>query len=445
MSKKKILFVYPSSYDSRHRLIKSRKSFVPSRTLPYLAALTPKRYETHIVDELVDNLNFDVDIDLVALTGMLSHMPRAIDIAREFRKCGKPAIIGGVGAFAIRDEIEKSGAFESFVVGEADELWKTVLDDFNRGGLKRYYECTHYPQLKGLPPARFDLLSLRKYMKSFWDRKHPVIPIETSRGCPHNCSFCLTTRYFGKRMRYRPIGEVVEEVKYHGAKFVMFTDDNIAINPVRARELFLAIKPLGIHWFAQFESSVAEHPELLRLAAESGCRSALVGIESLVCDNLHSINKPQNTKLDIKEIAKSFRKVDISLFASIIFGMDNDTPEVIKCTVEQLIANDVDIMVPWMLTPFHGTFLHDDCKREGRLIHENYSLYDCLHPVMRPKQMTSEELEESFWQGLKRFYSLRHVLLRVWQKKRYRTPAFLYGLYFHRKIRKGLHPLAGNS
>lgn len=445
MGKKKILFIYPSSYDSQHRVIKSRKSFIPSRTLPYLAALTPRQYETRIVDELVDSLNFNEDVDLVALTGMLRHMPRAIDIAREFRKRGKPTIIGGLGAFAIQNEIEKSGAFNSLVMGEVDELWKTILDDFDRGELRRYYECTHHPQLKGLPLARFDLLDLRKYMKSFWDRKHSVIPIETSRGCPHNCSFCLTTRYFGKKMRYRPIGEVVEEVKYHGAKFVMFTDDNIAVNPVRARELFLAIKPLGVHWFGQFESRVAENPELLRLAAESGCRSALVGIESLIRANVYSIDKSQYTKLDFKDVAKGFKEAGILLLASLIFGMDHDTPEVIEWTIEQMISNDVEAVIPWMLTPIPRTSLYDDYKNEGRLIHENYSLYDCWHPVIRPKQMTWNELEGSFWGGLKRFYNLRFILLRVWRQKRWGIPAFLYSLYFRQQVRKGLHPFVGNS
>ena len=91
-------------------MIKSKKSFLPFRTLPYLAALTPKRYETHIVDELVDDLNIDQGADLVALTGMLRHMPRAIKIGRQFRMRGIKTMIGGVGAFALQHELEKSEA-----------------------------------------------------------------------------------------------------------------------------------------------------------------------------------------------------------------------------------------------------------------------------------------------------------------------------------------------
>ncbi|MFH1752555.1 MAG: hypothetical protein ABH875_00070 [Candidatus Omnitrophota bacterium] len=221
MRKKRILFVYPSSYDKDNRLIKSKKSFVPSRTLPYLAALTPDRYETSIIDELVDSLDFDKKFDLVALTGMLRHIPRAIDIAREFKERGVPSIIGGVGAFALQDMIEKSGAFDCLVIGEADRSWEAILDDFDRGMLKRRYECTTHPELAALPMARFDLINRKKYTRSFADWRNPVMPIETSRGCPHNCSFCLVTRFFGKKMRYRPIDEVVEEIKFQGGKIYL--------------------------------------------------------------------------------------------------------------------------------------------------------------------------------------------------------------------------------
>ncbi len=447
MRKKKILFVYPSVYNSQYRIVKSRQSFFPSRTLPYLAALTPKQYETRIIDELVDTLSFDEDADLIVLTGMLRHMPRAIDIAKEFKKRGKPTVIGGVGAFAIQNEIEKSGIFESFIVGEVDEIWKDILDDFDRGQLKKRYECSPPAELKGLPHARFDLLNQKKYMKSFYDSKHPIIMVETSRGCPHDCKFCLVTRYFGKKMRYRPVEEVVEEIKYHRSKFIMFSDDNIAINPARARELFHAIEPLKVYWIGQFESAVTKDPELLRLAARSGCRGAVVGIESLVHDNLHSVNKSRNTHLDFKEVSKSFIEANVPLFASIIFGMDHDTKETIDWTIEQMIENRVDMVIPWILTPVPRTACHDDYKKEERILHKNYSLYDHWHAVMRPKKITVDELEKSMWKGLKRFYSLRQIMLRVYRQKNwsFKVSGGLYNLYFRRQIHKGLHMFAENA
>jgi radical SAM superfamily enzyme YgiQ (UPF0313 family) len=159
MSKKKLLFIYPSSYNSQDRLIKSGRSFIPARALPYLAALTPKRYEICLVDELIDEVPFNADVDLVVMTGMLRHIPRAVHIAKEFQRRKIPSIIGGVGAFTAQDYIKKSGAFESLVIGEADEKWTEIIDDFEKGRLKSRYECTPPAELKGFPPPRFDLLN----------------------------------------------------------------------------------------------------------------------------------------------------------------------------------------------------------------------------------------------------------------------------------------------
>lgn len=440
--KKRILFVYPSSYDQQRQVIRRRKAFFPSRALPYLAALTPPRFEMRIVDELVDEVNFDEPADLVVLTGMLRHMPRAMDIAHEFRARGETTIIGGVGAYAIRDQVQASGHFGSFVIGEVEGLWEEILCDFERGELKQQYQRSCSPELTGLPPARFDLLNTKKYKRSLWDLKHPILPIETSRGCPHNCDYCLVSRYFGRKMRYRPIGEVVEEVKHHGCKFLFFTDDNIGVNPVRAKELFRALKPLKIHWLGQFESSVIRDPEVLHLARECGCDGALVGVESLVPENRSNIDKFRHNSPSLKELVKAFDDADIALIASMIFGLDHDTPDLIDWSIEELLGHGVDCLIPWILTPTPGTPCYDHYKAEQRLVHENYSLYDNWHAVIKPNLMSAQELEAAFWRGLKRFYSIPQILRRQWPPYLDSVPGALYHFYFWERIREGWHPLS---
>jgi radical SAM superfamily enzyme YgiQ (UPF0313 family) len=333
-----VLFVYPSSYGDDGAVIKCRLGAIPSRTLPYLAGLTPPSFNVILVDESVDQIDFGADVSAVAFTGLVHNMPRAVDIAREFKNRNKPTIIGGIGAYSVSDAISQSGAFSCIVSGEAEELWPTVLNDLAKGRLQDRYECSSLPSLDGMPRARFELLRLDRYMRSPVDRKLPMIPVETSRGCPHNCSFCSVSRYFGKRMRYHPVGEVLEEIKQYGAKHIVFTDDNIAINPDRAKELFLALKPLGIQWFGQFESRIVLRPDIVRIAAESGCRSAFVGIESLNSANLKSINKLHNEGVDLRDLARVLGGNRIILLGSIVFGLDEDTPESIESTVERMIT-----------------------------------------------------------------------------------------------------------
>lgn len=440
---KKVLIVYPSAYGEEGQVVKSPVSYVVPRILPYLAALLPSHYEPRLVDELVDDLDFEAETDLVLLTGMLRHMPRAIDIGRGFRKRGKPVVIGGPGAFSIKDDLEKSGAFDSIVIGEAESLLEPILRDFEKGELKKSYFQTEPPDLSGFPHARFDLLKTNKYMKSIADKIHIRYPIETSRGCPYNCHFCLVTKLFGKRMRYRPIPEVVAEIQAYGGKSILFTDDNIAINPRRARELFQALIPLKIKWLGQFDSQVIKDPDLLKLAAKAGCVNAFVGIESLNQENLSEFNKTTRRQQDIGEIVKAFRKAGIILFASLIFGLDKDTPQSIEATVNTLKKLGVGIAIPWLLTPFPGTRVYDDYKKEGRILHENYSQYDCWHPVIRPKSMSTEDMEKAYWKGLRSFYSIPSIIIRVLWNRKFIFPGFIVGFLYRKQVLKGLHPFSG--
>lgn len=441
---KKISFIYPSCYNEKGQIVKIKPSWIPPRTLSYLAALTPQQFETRIIDERVEDLYFSEGDDLIALTGMLNHIPRAIDIAKEYKKNGKKVIIGGPGVYALQHEIEKMDIFDSIVIGEAETLWNTILEDFDRGNLKRIYQSQPLKELKGLPFARFDLLKSENYRKAVTDPKNFTIPIETSRGCPHACKFCSVTQYFGKTIRYRPISEVINEIKYQRGNYILFTDDNIAVNHNRARELFLALKPLGIHWFGQFDTTVINHPEIIKLAGESGCRTAFIGIESLDKDNLISIQKKHNVDVQVKELIQHFKKANINVMCSVIFGMDYDSPESIRETVTFMIDNKVEMMVPWILTPIPRTPLHEEFKSKNLLLHDNYSLYDCVHCVFRPKQMKHDELEEVYWHSYRHFYDLKAIFPRSLKSRSLRTNAqvFFRELYFKNKVYHRKHPFS---
>jgi len=438
---KSIIFVYPSYYGDKGQILKVGQSWLPPRTLSYMAALTPGRFTTRIVDERAEDIDFSAG-DLIALTGMLHHMPRAIDIAREFRKNGKKVIIGGPGVFALQNEPKVTGNFDSIVIGEAETAWNIVLNDFEKEGLKKIYRPEPLKELKRLPFARLDLLNAKHYRKAITDPNKFVIPMETSRGCPHSCKFCLVTRYFGKTIRYRPIPEVIDEIKFQGGNYIFFTDDNIAVNPTRAIELFTALKPLGIHWFGQFDTTVVNHPEIIKLAGESGCRSAFIGIESLDKENLVSIQKKHNVGVEVGELLRLFKQAHINVMCSVIFGMEHDSHESIRETVNFMLDNRVEMMLPWILTPFPMTPLHEEFKTGNRLLHDNYSQYDCTHCVHQPGQMKPAELENAYWESYRHFYNTGAVIRRGLNG---RSPVdglkiLIRELYFKNNVSHRRHP-----
>jgi radical SAM superfamily enzyme YgiQ (UPF0313 family) len=438
---RRLLLIKPSAYDARGRVIRGSRTFFPSRTLPYLAALTPSGFEVRILDEAVQGVRGDEDADLVAFTGMLPNMPRAIDLARGFRARGIPTVIGGIGVFSLSEMLKASGCFDSVVHGEAETVWGTVLDDYRAGRLQASYTGGRCEDLSGLPVARFDLLDFSRYWRMPGERI-PWLTVETSRGCPHHCAFCAIRLFFGQRMRFRPIGDVVAELRALGTRGVILTDDNLGADPERARELFLALKPLGIQWGGQFGVDIIRHPDVLRLAAESGCRFAGVGIESLVPDNLRDMHKVQGTRFEIEDVARSFREAGISMTASMIFGLDHDTPESLAASVDRLLSSGVDFVLPWVLCPGPGCELYDQLKQEGRLLHENYSLYNGMDVVFQPKHMSPAQLADCSLQALRRFYQWRHIGARVLRAPR-KLDVLGLSLFFWNMSRRGLHPFSG--
>ncbi|MFP4054131.1 MAG: B12-binding domain-containing radical SAM protein [Phycisphaerae bacterium] len=437
----RLLMVKPSAYDAEGNLLRGRRAFFPSRTLPYLAAMTGEDFDVRFLDDAVQTVRGDEPADLIVLTSMLTNVPRAIDLATNYRATGADVVIGGPGVFSCAARLRDSGAFSSIVHHEAEGVWERLLDDFRSGNLQPEYDGGHPADLSGQPLPRYDLVDMQRYFRPPGQRL-PFLPVETARGCPHNCSFCGVTLFFGRQMRFRPVGDVVDEMRRLGGKYFILTDDNVGANPDRAAELFAAMKPLNIRWAGQFSVSVMQRPDVLKLAGESGCFNAMVGVESLVAENLDSVNKSQNTRYRLEEVVDAFHAAGIPFTASLIFGLDHDTPEVIDWTVHRMAAGGVDLVLPWVLTPGPGSRLFDDLKADGRILHENFSLYNGVDVVFHPRQMTPRQLQEAYWRSLRRLYTLGRSVGRSLRSPR-KLDTLGFNLYFWHTIRKGRHPFTG--
>lgn len=233
----KLLLIGPSvNYDDGYVFEKQRVLF-PRLNMLHLAGLTPKDVEIEIVEELAENIDFETKCDLVGITAFTCQAPRAYEIATEFRKRDKTVIMGGIHVSSLPSEALKH--VDSIIVGEADYLWPGVIADFKDKKLKPIYECSKLHDLKDLPIPRYDLVKKTNYIM-------PFMPVQASRGCPHNCDFCTVTRFFGGSYRLRPINEVIRDVKASGSKRILFVDDNIVANRKYARELFTRLIPLKI-------------------------------------------------------------------------------------------------------------------------------------------------------------------------------------------------------
>ena len=372
-------------------------------TLTTLAALTPPGIEVKITDENVEPIDFDEEVDLVGITGMVMHAKRAYEIAKRFRERGIPVVMGGPHASSC--SVEAKEHVDSVVIGEAEPVWPELIHDLRVGPLKPFYKGETYCSMRELPPPRLDLLRKEAYMT--------VNCVQTTRGCPHQCDFCHVTHFFGKTYRCRPVDEVIQEVERLSGEFIVFVDDNIAGNRQHATELFKRLKPLKKKWAGQASLTLARDPELLRLAAESGCVSLFIGMESLSPENLKEMNKAFNRAHQYEEALRALHDHDIMVLAGFIFGLDHDDEGVFEQTLRFCERNRIELPSFFILTPLPGTPLFQRMESEGRLLHKDWSKYNGATVVFRPRLMTEETLQRGFNWLCKEGYSWSSIVKRV--------------------------------
>ncbi len=431
----KLLLIQPSHLLNGGQVYRPRWPWLPGLTMPTIAALTPPDVEVTIFDEYVQEIDFDAPVDLVGLTAVITQSTRAYQIADEFRRRGVSVVMGGHHASALPEEALQH--CDAVVIGEAEGIWPTVIEDAKRGKLEPLYRSNGYPSLEGLPRPRLSLLPLRRY-------RIPFFPVQTTRGCPFHCNFCAVTSFFGGAYRFRPVEEVVEEVKAIGSRNIFFVDDNIAANPSHAKKLFQALIPLRLRWASQANVTIANDPELLALAVKSGCISLFIGLESLSEANLKQVGKTFNRPAEYPEAIRRIQKAGIHIMASFIFGLDDDDETVFERTVHFLEENRLPLASFFAYVPLPGTRAAQRMEEEGRIIERDWAKYDDAHALFLPRRMSPQTLEEGLWWAYRRFYSLPSLLRRTFCPPQHHLPlVLLMNLLYRSAVRQGIHPMSG--
>ena len=356
---------------------------IPQLSLHILEGLTPNDHEVKILEEEIEPINFDEECDLVGISCMTANSPRAYFLAEEFRKRGKKVVLGGVHPTILPDEALLHA--DSVVIGEAEGVWEKLLSDFQTGNLQKKYHVPT-PSLEN-----FIHMEYRKFVKK---RLFNVIPVMTTRGCPYSCEFCCVSDLFGKKIRHVPITNIYRDIEQSGQKNFIFLDDNIIGDPVYAKDLFKALKPLKIKWVGQASLSFVQDTHLMKLAAESGCIALFFGVESVSETQLGKMRKSIKVIKHLDEAIQKVKDIGILFHASFVFGFDSDTKAVFADTLEFINRNKIGTASFNILTPYPKTRVYEQFKSEGRLLTTDWKYYDHSSVVFRPKNMTPYELQE---------------------------------------------------
>ena len=414
---------------------------MPCLGLLKVAALTPSEWQVTIMDEKVEPLDLDQEADLVGVTSMTTTAARAYEIADHFRRRGVKVAMGGMHASCLPAEALQH--CDSVVVAEAEGLWPALLRDFERNDLKPIYRHEDgLPPLAQLPTPDWSLYRDKRYL--------PVHFVETTRGCPIDCEFCSVTSAFGGRYRNRPQEEVLTELRgltpFDGRfilkNCVFFVDDNIVSNRAYAREFLARLGEFKLRWFGQASLNIASDPEILDLCRKSGCVGLFLGFETLSAATLAEAGKRVNRPGEYLDVVRRIHDHGIGIDGSFVFGFDTDTPEVFDRTIEFVFKARLEVAYFSILTPYPGTRLYQRLEQEGRILSQDWSLYDASHVVFRPATFTPDQLLEGYCRAFKTVYTIPSIFQRLWGTAAWKNFFYPMNLGFRQSINKLVASLA---
>lgn len=385
-------------------------------TLMRLASLVPNEIPVEIWDENVRSMPLDTlrEGDLVGISSMTVTIERAEQIARQAMKQGAGVVLGGVHATLLQ---EHSKTFtHSIMVGEGYFTWQQLIKDFAADGIKGMqpvYTDETWADLTGLAAISDRVIQMVDEKNNYWT---PYL--EITRGCPRNCSFCTAIRVSGRKMRLRPIDEVVDEIQRRGIKRFFLTDDNFGLNfttdPDYCAHLFEALSKLDLQgWTCQSEMSIAQHADLLEMSVAAHLDKHFIGFESINPDNRSELGgKSKGVAGRASEAIRTIRSHGVGVVGLFVMGFDEDTPATFQAMWDFIRSSELDSVSTTMLTPYPGTPFREVVERENRLLDVPWSHYDTAHVTFVPKNFTVDELRGAYDWLCRKIYSPTQIAQR---------------------------------
>jgi len=380
------------------------KTLMPNSALATLMALTPGDVDIEYIlcDENVTKIDFDIECDLVAITGATLHADRIHELCRLFRENGRQIALGGT--YASKNADKCTDLADYHFIGEAEYSWQKFLHQWLDGKAEKVYKQSSYINMKDSPTPDWSLIDANDYLN---------INVQTSRGCPNRCDFCDVIQYLGREYRTKTIDQILQEVQNAhniGARTIFFSDDNFLGNKQFTKKLLSRLidwnvsqtRPLSFS--TQITVQVADDEALLKLFADCKFSMLFLGVETVREESLKEVHKTHNLEHDIYERIKTVSRFGIIPFLGLIVGFDND---------DKSVFDDLNRFIKKTYSPIAGisllnaprhTPLYKRMQAEGRLIGDDFSGEWQLYTNIIPKQMSRDELISLYWNLFNKIY-----------------------------------------
>lgn len=417
----KIVLISPKGplYRFKGGLFKKSLRYQPL-TLTTLAALIPDDIdvELELIDEGIEIIPENLEADLVAMTVITGTAKRAYELSKQFKQRNIPVVLGGPHVTLIPEEAQQYA--DAICVGYAEETWPQLIRDFASGNMQARYKQRPDMSLGWDAFPKRELMDKRNFLTQ--------AVFEATRSCMHDCEFCVAPAAWGRQQYQRPIDWIIEDIKRVGQKKIIFIDLNIISDKKYAKELFRRLIPLNIKWFGLSTVLIAHDEELKELLARSGCKGLLLGLETVSEHSLKDAKKRFNASVGYKDVITDLHHLGISIQGCFVFGLDHDTPDVFDTTVEFAIDAGIDLPRFAILTPFPGTPIYKRMMSQGRILTQDWELYDGQHVVFQPRNMSVQELAVGHEEAWKKVYRWSSIARRLWNARNYRPLALSVNL-----------------
>jgi len=417
---------------SYRRKIKVNERLIHPLSLGVVAALSGSHH-IKIIDEAIENIPDDITIfDIIGISVNTFTAPRAFHLADNFCDKKHTVILGGVHTSLMPDECLRHAS--SIVIGDAEDTWPILLEDFINNKLMTKYTSSNQVSGKLIPAPRRDL---------FKNMKRKVAYCQISRGCSNQCRFCYLQYMPSKSFRLRDIDEVFKELKCLKEKIILFVDDNLFCNREYLKQFLKRITPLKKRWWIQAPTDIYNDEELISLLSSSGCFSLSIGFQTAhECNNSNELIF-QNKIANYKKLVDMLHRYNILVDGTFIFGFDGDDKDIFKKTEDLIKFLGIDTYTFYLLTPYPGTKYFNYFSQVDRILTNDWSIYDWDHAVIRPKNMTKYELirgVEELYYRLDKTYFVKNIFrnFNIYNKKIFSWDliAFLLSLGWNYRISK---------
>jgi len=440
----KILFVNPDFGGPYKR----SSIIMPPIGMLYVATVARRTgiHDVRLVDEAVDGATSDselADADLVAVTCLSAQFRKALDIARRAHEMGKVTVMGGPHPTFQTTEILSTGWVDYVVRGEGESTFAELAEGIEKEGARfdpskvlglswRRDDggvCDNAPRplledIDSLPLPDRELLNIDAYKATKLEKVHTATTLVTSRGCPYNCSFCISTRMTGRRWRPRSVESIITELELlrdrYGFRAVFFVDDNMSASLKRLEKLCRTMieRRVGMRWWAMSRAdTIVNNERLVALMAEAGCGTIFMGLESASDKVLERYDKKSSVDISARAV-KILHKHGIRSQGSFILGSPDETVRDMRATIEFAKRLNPKVGQFSLLTPFPGSALWDEL--EDRIATKDWSLFDCTHAVYHSDHATLAARERMWKTAYREFYIRLRYVLTHWKTINFR-------------------------